>query len=336
MSRPIFDPAKGAILDLDGVVYVGSSPVPGAASAIADWTAHEVPFFCATNNAAHSASQVAQRLQSVGVDAPATRVLTSAQATAQAMRSELPVGSRVLVVGSYTLEALLASHGFHTVHASDFTLGTPVDAVVQGFDRSVDWHWLRAGIAAVRQGAAHWATNPDLQVPTADGLFPGNGTFVNLVSSFTGVTPTVIGKPKGTMLTIAASRMGTTNPVMVGDQLVTDIAAAHEAGFPSALVLTGVNDVHDALRAPQHLRPDAVIGHLGELFEDTPAVSIDGDTAHCGDDSAQLRGSRVSVSSAGRCAVQAALALTGTAIDAGIDGRTLDLTDVPRRFDERS
>ena len=64
MSAPI----KAVVSDLDGVVYRGEIPMPGAVEAIAAWKTRGVPYLFVTNNASKSSEQFAAKLNGMGVD----------------------------------------------------------------------------------------------------------------------------------------------------------------------------------------------------------------------------------------------------------------------------
>jgi ribonucleotide monophosphatase NagD (HAD superfamily) len=50
-----------------------------------------------------------------------------------------------------------------------------------------------------------------------------------------------LGKPYSPIFEEAIRRAGTSNAVMIGDQLETDILGANTAGIDSAVVSTGIN-----------------------------------------------------------------------------------------------
>jgi glycerol 3-phosphatase-2 len=87
-----------ALLDLDGVVYVGRSPVSGAAASLAAARGQGMRLAFVTNNAARPPAAVAERLRAMGVPADPREVVTSAQAAAHYLADRLPAGSAVLVV----------------------------------------------------------------------------------------------------------------------------------------------------------------------------------------------------------------------------------------------
>ena len=77
---------RGVLLDLDGVVYVGDAPVPGASAAV-DWLEREgVPYRYLTNTTSRPRQAIVERLAGMGIAATADRILTPAVAAAAWLR----------------------------------------------------------------------------------------------------------------------------------------------------------------------------------------------------------------------------------------------------------
>lgn len=118
------------------------------------------------------------------------------------------------------------------------------------------------------------ATNVDRTLPSERGLLPGNGAMVAALRAATDAQPEVAGKPAPTLLTDALSRSGCHAPVVIGDRLDTDIAAANAAGLPSMMVLTGVDSVRDAIAAIPAQRPTYLGCDLRALHDDADRLTI--------------------------------------------------------------
>lgn len=71
-DRPLCEAYDVALLDLDGVVYIGRRPVPAAAEAVAKARAAGQRAAFVTNNASRTPSAVAALLTEVGVPASRT------------------------------------------------------------------------------------------------------------------------------------------------------------------------------------------------------------------------------------------------------------------------
>lgn len=264
----LVDGYDAVLLDLDGVVYVGEHAVPGAIETIdaVRERGHRVIYL--TNNASRAGSVVAAHLRELGVQLEDSDVVTSAQAAARMVADQVPAGAAVLVVGGDGLVVALSELGLRPVWSFD---DEPI-AVVQGFSPDVGWRLLTEGVRAVRAGLPWVASNLDLTIPTTVGIAPGNGMLVNVIRQVTGAEPLVAGKPERHLVEEAVRRTGAERPLMVGDRLDTDIAAAQRYGCDSLLVLTGVTSESDLDDVPEHLRPTYVGADLRSLL--VPPMSV--------------------------------------------------------------
>jgi HAD superfamily hydrolase (TIGR01457 family) len=257
----IADGYEAFLFDLDGVLYRGADPVPGAAEALARLRSLGKGIAFVTNNSGRTPQRVAERLRAVGVDADAGEVETSALTTA-AVLADRGVRS-AFVVGEAGVVAALSEAGIEVAE------GEPdaVDAVVVGWDRGADYTKLRVAAVLVQRGAGLVATNPDASFPAADGTkWPGAGALLAAIETTTGVRGEVIGKPYPPLLKAAHARAGGGRPLLIGDRLDTDIAGAVGMGWDSLLVLTGISDARD-LEGSQVL-PTYVADDLRGLFVD--------------------------------------------------------------------
>jgi HAD superfamily hydrolase (TIGR01450 family) len=268
-NRPLAGRHDVALLDLDGVLYVGPDAVTGAPEAVAAAARAGLRPAFVTNNASRTPGTVAGHLTELGIPATEDAVVTSAQAAATLVAATVPSGAAVLVVGGEGLRAALVERGLRPITSADGAA-----AVVQGFAPEVAWTLLAEGTYAVRAGLPWVASNLDATVPTPRGIAPGNGALVDLVARVTGRRPdAVAGKPETPLHEEAVRRTGARDPLVVGDRLDTDIEGAVRAGVPSLLVMTGVARPVDLLRATDQCRPTYVARGLADgLLEPHPAV----------------------------------------------------------------
>jgi glycerol 3-phosphatase-2 len=250
------------IFDLDGVVYLGTEPVPGAVAAVNGLRERHVPVVYATNNAARRPDEVALLLTGLGIRAAPDEVLTSPQAAAALLADRLPAHAKVLVVGTDALRTEVGNAGLTPVTRAD----EEPRAVVQGYGPNVGWPDLAEACIAVRAGALWVATNADRTLPSVRGPLPGNGSLVAALATALDRQPDeVVGKPAPALFQRAAERTGARRPLVVGDRLDTDIEGAVRAGMDSLLVLTGVATPTDVLRATEHRRPTYIAADLSGL-----------------------------------------------------------------------
>jgi HAD superfamily hydrolase (TIGR01450 family) len=260
-----------ALLDLDGVVYIGPEAAPGAAEALDAARAAGMRLAFVTNNASRTPQAVAAPLRELGVHADPAEVITSAQAACHLLADRLPAGSRVLVVGGEGLRTEAAARGFAVVASAD---DDPA-AVVQGYTADTSWRELAEATVAIRRGALWVATNLDLTLPSPRGPLPGNGAMVGAVRLATGADPVSAGKPDPAMHREMVERSHAEHPLVVGDRLDTDIEGANRAGCDSLLVLTGVTSAAAVLAADVVHRPTYLAAGLDGLLVPHPAPRPD-------------------------------------------------------------
>jgi HAD superfamily hydrolase (TIGR01450 family) len=261
-----------AVLDLDGVLYIGPDAVPGAPEALRAAREAGLAVCFVTNNASRPVSTVAAHLTRLGIPAEVAEVVTSAQVAASMLARRLPAGAAVLVVGGEGLHVALTEQGLNPVRS----VQEAPQAVVQGFHPDLSWRDLAEGTHAVRSGLFWLATNLDLTVPTPHGPAPGNGALVGLVAAAAGREPDeVAGKPMPGSFVEAARRYGSVRPLVVGDRLDTDLEGARAAGQDGLLVLTGVSGATDLVACPAHRRPRYVGRDLTALLQPHPEVTVE-------------------------------------------------------------
>ena len=261
-----------ALLDLDGVVYVGPHAVPGAAESLdAALDLHGMRAAFVTNNASRPPEVVAAHLTRLGLHATPSDVVISAQAGARVLAERLEPGSRVLAVGGPGVAWALKERGLEPVTSME---EDPV-AVLQGFGPDVGWRQLAEASLALERGAFWVATNMDRTIPTPQGRVLGNGALVTALAHATGAVPVVAGKPEPPLMLESVERSHAVTPLVVGDRLDTDIEGANRSGLPSLLVLTGVTDWFDLLDIPDHLRPTYLGRDLTALLEPAPPVTVE-------------------------------------------------------------
>lgn len=277
--------------DLDGVVYAGPHAIEGAVEALLRLDGAGVQLAYVTNNASRSSETVAAHLRELGAPATAETVFGSAQAGAELLAASVPAGATVLVTGSAWLMEQVLEQGLVPVLSAD----DRPDAVIQGFDPGLGWKDLAEAAFAVERGAVWVATNTDMSIPQARGIAPGNGTLVAAVAAATGRTPLVAGKPEAPLFLTAARHLGAQRPLVVGDRLDTDILGGNNAGFATAMVLTGVDTPQTALAARTQERPAYLIANLDELYRPYPEVETADGVSRCGAAVARVNGDTVEI-----------------------------------------
>ncbi|MFF2479466.1 TIGR01457 family HAD-type hydrolase [Paenibacillus sp. NPDC058071] len=254
----------GLLLDLDGTLYHGSRPIEQADLLIRRLKEWGLPYRYVTNNSTATPEEVAEKLRRMGIEADAGDVCTSAQAAAAYIAEQKP-GAVVHIVGETGLRQAAKEAGLivdDEAEAPDF--------VLQGIDRKLTYETLAAAVRRIRGGAAYVMTNPDLLLPTENGLTPGAGSIGAMLKAAGGKEPILIGKPSPILMDYALDKlaMAAEETWVVGDNLATDIAAGHASGCGTALVLTGLTtaDNFEHYAEAAGCKPDVVLENLNELI----------------------------------------------------------------------
>jgi glycerol 3-phosphatase-2 len=294
-AEPLDTAYDVALLDLDGVVYLGGTAIPGAAEALRKADAAGMRLAYVTNNAFRTPAAIAALLTSFGAPATPQDVVTSAQAAARLLAERLPAGAPVLVIGGSGLRMALRERGLRPVS----TAADRPQAVVQGYSPDISYSMLAEGGLAVAAGATFVGSNGDITLPTRRGRQPGNGSLLQVIATATGVEPVVAGKPEPPLHRESVLRTGAKNPLVVGDRLDTDIEAAHRVAVDSLLVLTGVTGPAEAVLAPPSQRPAYLARDLAGLLEPHPGITRHDGAFGCGGWTARLDGGKLALTGDG-------------------------------------
>ncbi len=238
------------VLDLDGVVWLGSQVIDGVVEAIRTLRDAGEDVLFVTNASFRPVREVEQQLESVGI-AAAGQVITSAVVAADLVEP----GSSVLVVAGPGVVEALEHREVEVVTEGQ------ADSVMVGFDLDFTYDRMRAASMAVRNGARLIATNDDATYPTPEGLWPGGGAILASIERASGTAALVAGKPYEPAVTYVRARAGTTG-MMVGDRPDTDGRFARALGYDFGLVLSGVTTEADLPVDPE---PDWLAGDLAAL-----------------------------------------------------------------------
>ncbi len=257
-------PAKGYILDMDGVIYREDHLIEGAIDLIGLFRQKQIPFLFLTNNSAPTPEDLVVKLRHLGVDdLTPDHFYTSAQNTADFLSSVHPQATAFAIGEGGLLSALRDANIANDSIRPDYVIigeGTPTT------DKLNKAHML------IERGARLVATNPDNWCPVSPtDTRPGAGATVAYLEASTGQRAYFLGKPNPYMFARAARRLGDgglklAEVVMVGDTMETDIRGAVEIGMSAYLVLTGSTGVVDL---PNYVyQPTRVLESVADLAEE--------------------------------------------------------------------
>jgi glycerol-1-phosphatase len=224
------------ILDLDGCVWIGEEPTPGAVEALDAVRQAGKGIAYATNDPRSATEDYVARLWKIGAKASLRDVVTVGGAV-QHLLADRRSGRTAFVIGTPALRSHVENAGLKVLNGTD--LASRAEVVVVGGTEQLSYNDLRYAALAVRRGADFLATARDPTYPQSDGLWPGTGAILAAVEVASEQRAQTVGKPEPQLMLTALDRLGEGRTLVVGDRVDTDLAAAAAAGLDSALVLTG-------------------------------------------------------------------------------------------------
>ncbi|EMA54275.1 HAD-IIA family hydrolase [Halococcus thailandensis] len=253
-------PSRGAIVDLDGTVYRGDAPIPGARRGIQALrnAAYDLCFF--SNNPMQTPAEFADRLAEMDLTVRPDEIESAGTVTVDYLAAE-HAADRLFLIGAPGLRTQLTD--------ADLTLTDEpetADVLVASYTRDFEYDDMTDGLRALDAGAAFVGTDPDVTIPTANGVIPGSGAIIRAIAGVAEREPDVIvGKPTDHALSAALATIDAApeNCLIVGDRLDTDIAMGARADIETVLVRTGTTD--DDTLATSDLTPDHVLDSLGDI-----------------------------------------------------------------------
>ena len=220
---------------MDGVIYRGREPIPGAQDFVDRLRATDTPFVFLTNNSEQTPIDLVRKLGGLGhhrADRGELHHLGDGGRRGSCRRRSR-TGARY-VVGGGGLAAELYKVGYSITDANP-------DYVVVGKTASFAFPMLRKAAQLIDAGAKFIGTNPDMVDPVEGGTEPAAGVLLAAIEAATGRRPYIVGKPNSLMMIYAREMLGVPaeDCVMIGDRMDTDVVGGLEAGMRTCLVLSG-------------------------------------------------------------------------------------------------
>lgn len=240
MSRSLAD-YSAYLFDIDGTLLRPGSTIPGAVEALLALKANGKAIRAVTNNSRMAHHAVAERFRHFGLPLEDDEVFSALRATARFIAHERP-GATVFPFGADGLIYELQEAGL-TITDQD-----SAEYVVAGYYPEINLEAMKQAMRALLNGARFVAVNTDRRYVGEDGPIPGAGAFVAAIERAAGREPdVVVGKPSVTIVEEAVYSVGlpAQDCLFVGDNIETDVLAAHAVGLPALLVWTGVSTPAD-------------------------------------------------------------------------------------------
>ena len=233
LSLPIHSKVKAFLIDLDGVLYVGSHPIPGARECLERMDDQGYSYRFVSNSTRRCRESVAERLAGLGYDIPARLIFTPPLAAIEHMKRRGKEGGYLLATGDVQRDFLQA--GIRIVEeGADYVI---VGDAAEGFT----YEKLNCALGLLLDGADMLALEMDRYWKQPQGLSLSAGPFVAALEYATGKKAELMGKPSRQFFQMALDDLGLKpgDVAMVGDDIHTDVLGAQEMGMQGILVKTG-------------------------------------------------------------------------------------------------
>lgn len=229
---------RGYLLDVDGVLHVGMTPVPGAAAFLDGLTAQGVPYRLLTNTTTASRASLAERLRGIGLPVADGDLLTAPVATAAYIRRRFPDVRCFLLAKGDVLDDFRAA-GLTLVGPDGEPAADVV--VIGGAEDELTYARLNHAYRLLLGGARLIAMHRNTAWRTAGGMSLDSGPFILALERAAGVRATVVGKPALPFFRHGLRELGLPPAAvtMVGDDAHNDLLPATRLGMRTVLVRTG-------------------------------------------------------------------------------------------------
>ena len=247
------------LIDLDGVLYEGERPVPGAAEAI-DWVRdNSIPHLFVTNTTSRPRRSIVDKLATIDVHTDENNILTPPVAAASWLTRYAP-GPAALFVARDTITE------FSSLDIAGYDQGRVNSVVIGDYGEAWTFAELNRAFRLLMQDpqpvlvalgmTRYWLADDGLRLDTAP--------FVTALAHASGVEPVVIGKPAPPFFASALAALGVSpeQTFMIGDDIKGDIGGAQGAGIRGLLVRTGKFRAGDL---DEDIRPSFVLDSIADL-----------------------------------------------------------------------
>lgn len=250
---------RAFLIDLDGVLYVGKSPIKGAKECLKLLDDRGYGYRFVSNSTRRCRASVAERLKGLGYNVPADYIFTPPLAAIDHMKKTGKDRCFLLTMGDVRTDFEAAGV---TVAEKD------VDFVIVG-DAGPEFTFegLNKALRLILDGAEILALEKDKYWMEPDGLVLSTGPFVAALEYATGKRAMLMGKPSIEFFGMALKDLDAkpNDAAMIGDDIITDVGGAQRLGMKGILVKTG--KYREDLAKTAGVAPDLTLESIADLVE---------------------------------------------------------------------
>lgn len=248
---------KGFLLDMDGVLYVGDTLIPGASATLAFLRQHKLPFRFITNTTTSTPDELLNKLKRLGLDARREEIFSAVSATAKYLSLRGQPSLYLLVKDS--VKPCFAQFPLNDV-APDFV-------VLGDIGDNWDYHTLNQVFNMLMRGSKLICMHRNKYWQAEEGLRMDIGAFVAALEYVANTRAIVIGKPVQAFFqfALASLQLPPDKVAVIGDDIEVDIGGGQSIGLQGILVKTG--KYREELVQQASVKPEHVLSSIAALPE---------------------------------------------------------------------
>ena len=257
---------RGVLIDLDGVMYTGNTPVTGAREALSFLEEQGFSYRFLSNTTRNCRQTIVQKLAQMGLAIPESLIFTPAVAASRYLEKSGKHHCRFLITGD-VIRDLPKNERESPPQKTDLV-------IIGDAGDEFTYASLNESFREMVDGADLIALERDHYWMAPDGLSLSAGPFVTALEFATGKKALLMGKPSRAFFDLALADMGLTahDAVMIGDDIATDVGGAQEAGLRGVLVRTG--KFREETVKKSAIRPDLILDSIADIAEVVKAADL--------------------------------------------------------------
>jgi len=250
-----FSNIEGILIDLDGVLYIEDALIPGAAETIEHLKNKGIKCRFLTNTTIRSKENLYKKMTRLNIPVRREEIISPLGAAAKYLRKQGNPSIRLEVMDE-TKEDF----------AEFCTTSENPDFIVIGkIGKRWNYDLMNELFSQIMKGSSLIALHKDRYTMRKKDLHIEFGAFIAALEYSTGKKALIMGKPSKTFYKSAIMDININQDkiLMIGDDLISDIQGAQNAGIKGILVKTG--KYRKELLDQSSVKPDLIISSIHQL-----------------------------------------------------------------------
>lgn len=252
--KDILNKYDAIFLDSYGVLIDGQNAIKGVDRFIDKLNKEKFNYYVLTNDSSVSTINRSRKFFKIGLKISPDKIISSGDLIGDFMIKRNLINYPSVVLGSAGTQYFISKTNIQTVSLSEITKSR---SIIIGHSKSFNWEYTLNFLLNFLNHKVLNQEQYDIIFPNPDFIYPngkscygfGSAAFGYLLENgfnkLHGDNKQIkfhkLGKPGSMIFQKAKKESKSNNPIMIGDQLETDILGGNNFGIDTALVLTGVD-----------------------------------------------------------------------------------------------